>query len=353
MGMKRQIVLAAMLLFALAAIAYPQPDPPQERPGRGKAATELPALIWNPLNFPSGDSLHQTLLTAGYQSTLTDSLALFIDSLANYHLFIIAGIYEHGEWPILREPDFRPFQPAILSFLNSGGRIYWEGAVSLSNIDYQQNDTLGDFFLAGNTLTYTYPFYYLTGSDSTIFGDIDSLGYNSGGDRTDMLISAWRSGLPYVLHAPEAGPSTTTKATVSEVGNTRTMLTNFSWSRLHDGYTDTRVDLIHDVMDWLSGTVGVEDEPGPAMPSAFSLSQNYPNPFNAQTAIEYALPRAAAVKLEIFDILGQRVITLIDGPKPAGYHRATWDASGRSSGLYFYRIVADGESKSRRMTLIK
>jgi flagellar hook assembly protein FlgD len=89
------------------------------------------------------------------------------------------------------------------------------------------------------------------------------------------------------------------------------------------------------------------------MPSAFSLSQNYPNPFNAQTAIEYALPRAAAVKLEIFDILGQRVITLIDGPKPAGYHRATWDASGRSSGLYFYRIVADGESKSRRMTLIK
>jgi hypothetical protein len=329
------------------------PDPPMERPGRGKAAVELPALIWNPLNFASGDSLHQSLLDAGYQSTLTDSLAPFMDSLSNYHIFVIGGMYEHGDWPLLGEPEIGPFASAIFAFLDGGGRLYWEGAVSYAALIDNGYDALFSYFYADPMLLVTYPYSFIRGWDGTFFEDIDSLGYNGGGEPTDLVWSYWDT-IAEVIQAPEAGRNRgTNKATVYETGQTRTMLANFSWARLHDGYTNTRVDLIHNVMDWLSGTVDIEEGPGPAVPAKFSLSQNYPNPFNAATTIEYALPHATVVRLEVFDILGQRVATVIDGPKPAGYHRARWNAAGLPSGIYFARLRAGNYTAIKKMTLLK
>jgi hypothetical protein len=284
---------------------------------------------------------------------LTDSLEPFIDSLSGYHLFIIAGVYEHGEWPTLSESLFSPFQPAILNFLNGGGRLYWEGAMALSDITSGGNDTLFDYFNAGPLDLITYPFSYIRGREGSFFEAIDSLGYNSGDDATDYVMSY--SGIDReIIQAPEAGQNRgTNKATIYETGNTRTMLANFAWSRLHDGYANTRVELIQDVMDWLSGTVGVEEDPGQAVPAQFSLSQNFPNPFNAATTIEYALPQAAAVRLEVFDIVGQRIATLVDGPQPAGYHRATWNAGGQSSGIYFVKLRAGNRAATGKMTLVK
>jgi hypothetical protein len=91
---------------------------------------------------------------------------------------------------------------------------------------------------------------------------------------------------------------------------------------------------------------------GGMVPRAATLGQNYPNPFNTQTRIEYSLSSEAAVTIEIFDILGRRVAMLADGPRPAGRHSVVWDASGRPSGVYAYRIAgADGQTK--RMTLLK
>ena len=68
------------------------------------------------------------------------------------------------------------------------------------------------------------------------------------------------------------------------------------------------------------------------LPARLHLGQNYPNPFNPSTIIPYQLPAATQVRLEVFNILGQRVATLVDGERPAGFHTATWnatDASGR------------------------
>jgi len=85
------------------------------------------------------------------------------------------------------------------------------------------------------------------------------------------------------------------------------------------------------------------------LPKEFSLSQNYPNPFNPVTSIRYALPVKSVVKLELFNILGQRVQTLVNEERPAGYHLVQWngvDESGNSlgSGVYFVRISARGEN---------
>ncbi|MDE2737192.1 MAG: ankyrin repeat domain-containing protein [Gemmatimonadota bacterium] len=94
-----------------------------------------------------------------------------------------------------------------------------------------------------------------------------------------------------------------------------------------------------------------------ALPADFALGQNYPNPFNPSTLIPYQLPAAAHVRLEVFNMLGQRLIRLVNGERSAGVHTARWDgtdAAGRAvgAGVYIYRLSSGGMEASRRMVLI-
>jgi len=89
------------------------------------------------------------------------------------------------------------------------------------------------------------------------------------------------------------------------------------------------------------------------LPKEYALLQNYPNPFNAQSISNYALPSEGRVELTVFNLLGQKVATLIDGHQEAGYHSITWDASHNSSGIYFYKLNAGGHQFVKRMMLIK
>lgn len=89
------------------------------------------------------------------------------------------------------------------------------------------------------------------------------------------------------------------------------------------------------------------------IPSQYALGQNYPNPFNPSTMIRYDLPRASVVKLEVFDILGRRVATLVNGQMPAGRHEAKLDAGNLSSGQYLVRIQAGRFAQVRSITLMK
>ncbi|MBN1559811.1 T9SS type A sorting domain-containing protein [candidate division KSB1 bacterium] len=96
----------------------------------------------------------------------------------------------------------------------------------------------------------------------------------------------------------------------------------------------------------------------PAMPIAHSLSQNYPNPFNPTTAISYALPERSEMMLNVYDIHGKLVRTLVTGLQPAGAYTITWDGvnnAGESvpSGIYLYRMTAGSFVKTERMTLLK
>jgi len=89
------------------------------------------------------------------------------------------------------------------------------------------------------------------------------------------------------------------------------------------------------------------------LPRSFELYQNYPNPFNPVTNIKFALPKPADVKIDIFNILGQHVATLLNTNKPAGYHLINFDANRYASGLYFYTIAADNFYKVKKMMLVK
>jgi len=98
--------------------------------------------------------------------------------------------------------------------------------------------------------------------------------------------------------------------------------------------------------------VSVEDE-GIALPQEYALHQNYPNPFNPSTTIEFALPQSSSVSLEVFNVLGEEVTTLVDTEMRAGSHRVLWDASGKASGVYFYRLTAGEYAETRRMLLLR
>jgi hypothetical protein len=89
------------------------------------------------------------------------------------------------------------------------------------------------------------------------------------------------------------------------------------------------------------------------LPSEFALLTNYPNPFNASTVISYQLPTTSHVKLEIYNISGRKVATLVDSKEQGGYRSVTWDASEVSSGVYFYKLTAGDFTQTRRMMLVK
>ncbi|MGD1045807.1 MAG: cellulase family glycosylhydrolase [Bacteroidota bacterium] len=78
------------------------------------------------------------------------------------------------------------------------------------------------------------------------------------------------------------------------------------------------------------------------VPLKYNLRQNYPNPFNPSTIISYSLPEEAKVKIEIYNLLGQKVAALVDRIEVPGNHSVTWDAHNYSSGTYFYRMTAEG-----------
>jgi hypothetical protein len=89
------------------------------------------------------------------------------------------------------------------------------------------------------------------------------------------------------------------------------------------------------------------------IPARFSLSQNYPNPFNPKTIINYELQITNDVELSVYNLIGQKVTTLVSEKQRAGHHQAEWDASGFASGIYYYRIKAGEFQDVKKMILLR
>ncbi|MFA5805320.1 MAG: T9SS type A sorting domain-containing protein [Melioribacteraceae bacterium] len=91
---------------------------------------------------------------------------------------------------------------------------------------------------------------------------------------------------------------------------------------------------------WSFKTNTSTDVKSEEMPTIFSLSQNYPNPFNPATIFKFGIPKESKVKLEIYNVLGQRIVQLVDETKSAGYYSVNWNASNFASGVYIYKLEA-------------
>jgi hypothetical protein len=163
------------------------------------------------------------------------------------------------------------------------------------------------------------------------------------GDDTPLAIerpAAWRDSIG--IHVYAVGQDTFIEVTKSVTKETIT----FDWNHFVAG-----VEILYYVLT--SDVVGAVGETPSATPREFQLFQNYPNPFNAATKIAFALPHASRVKLEVFNLVGQRVATLADGHFNRGYHFVRFDASGLPSGVYIYRIETGRFGQSRKLIALK
>ncbi len=159
------------------------------------------------------------------------------------------------------------------------------------------------------------------------FSDLRVTKYNPAGD----LI--W-----YVLY-PGSGPSTFYAAEDMAIDNLNNVYVTGT------GYNNT-------ITVKYSQTTGIEPISN-EIPLKFNLSQNYPNPFNPVTKINYTLPTSTYVSLKVYDVLGNEIETLIMVKQNAGNHSAAFDGSGIASGIYFYKLVTDNFSETKKMILIK
>jgi hypothetical protein len=127
--------------------------------------------------------------------------------------------------------------------------------------------------------------------------------------------------------------------------------------RVTDSSIPPLTDIQHLTLVVIQGS-DVEDGSDPVLPEDFVLRQNHPNPFNSSTLIEYNLPERVHVNVAIFNILGQRIRSLVDAEEAVGSHAVEWD--GRSdnghemaTGVYFYRVTAGDHVEVKKMLLLK
>jgi hypothetical protein len=101
-----------------------------------------------------------------------------------------------------------------------------------------------------------------------------------------------------------------------------------------------------------SSVTGIQGN-GNGLPTTYELSQNYPNPFNPTTIIKYSIPKAQFVTLTVYNVLGQKVVTLVNERQGAGYYEANFNADRFASGVYFYILKAGHFVSTQKMLLLK
>lgn len=104
---------------------------------------------------------------------------------------------------------------------------------------------------------------------------------------------------------------------------------------------------------YFQNTTDVKEEFSSGNPDSFSLTQNYPNPFNPATKILYSVPETQKVILKVFNVLGNEIMTLVNGEKTKGSYSINLDMAGYPSGVYFYKIQTEKFTETKKMTLTK
>lgn len=128
-----------------------------------------------------------------------------------------------------------------------------------------------------------------------------------------------------------------------------------SWKAINEGLEGTFIAWLESNSRYLfAGPSGLWRRPLSEMiTSEFALEQNYPNPFNPTTTIRFSLPHSSFLTLKVFNLLGEEVVSLISEIFPAGNYSSQWNASGRASGVYFYRMVAGSFVETKKMILLR
>jgi len=254
-------------------------------------------------------------------------------------------------------------EDSILSFLDSGGRLFLTGQNIVENLstssrlltDYLQvsyggeSSTVAAREVDSNPITSGVGIFGLTGSGgANNQSSLDIL--NPTGSSKAALYYGLSGGIVAALSVENS------------VSGSKLFLTGFGFEGIigNNNTLSKPSDLMARVLNWFGLDVtitGTEDE-DLLVPAEFSLEQNYPNPFNPSTMISFSLKEDANITLVVYSILGNKVATVYSGRAGMGRHEFEWNGendSGRavSSGIYLYRLEVGVNSLTRKMLLLK
>ncbi len=194
---------------------------------------------------------------------------------------------------------------------------------------------------------------------------IVTAGMNGAGNQTsrDVLVPAPGTQAAIVYDSTTGDVAATTRYTHQT--DSRVVFFGFGFEAINrsnpaDTTQATRLQVMENVIDFLTGEVGIGDggDGAERIPRAYALSQNYPNPFNPMTTISFTVPERDRVTLDVYDLRGRRISRLMDKFVMPGYYSVQWDGrdeGGRrlASGVYLYRLEAGDKVLTRRMLLVK
>lgn len=260
---------------------------------------------------------------------------------------ISSGIIIQDENIFARSVD--EFGEGTFSF--TGNVLPSDGTYRTMEIRYNPNNQSVDYFLDGTPIAsnpYTSgrkPDYMYFGQRNDVSGaymDIDNISVERLHSPFDWLTTESFGGV--VAPGESQTVNLTLNATDVETGSYETILLVRS---------NDPANPVIEVPVSANIEMATSSEITSEVPQRLELAQNYPNPFNPTTTIQFSLNRSSDVTLEVFNITGQRVATLINGSMSAGSHQHTFDASSLSSGIYMYRLITPEQMLTRQMILIK
>ncbi len=250
---------------------------------------------------------------------------------------------------------------ATIDFLANGGDQYPFRGIPFSSIGVSYQGAFADFIqneLGGNISSTQYPEQglgriiindvplpvELSSFTSSVIGSSVTLNWSTSSELNNMSFDIEKS---------NGGNGTWTVAGTVAGSGTTNEVRNYSFTDkgLASGTYEYRLKQTdyngNFEYHYLSGEVII------GIPVEFSLSQNYPNPFNPSTKINFDIPANSLVTLKVYDVIGNEVMTLVNGQKEAGSYTVNFNASNLSSGIYIYKIQAGDFSAIKKMTLIK
>jgi hypothetical protein len=288
---------------------------------------------------PVSGALFLANLPSGYTGAQASAILGNEPPTGTQAALVLLGIYSNNH--VLSQDEAAP----LVSFANNGGSLYMEGGDTWY---YDPSTSLHSMFGIVGTSDGTSDLGTVDGEVGT-FAEGMHLQYAGENSYIDHLSSNHASSYPL---ARNTAP-TYFCAVAGDFGTYRSV--GASWEiggfAPGSGYTDPDV-LAEAVLSFLLGITDAPELEDPFIPVVLSLSAA-PNPFNPTTSFTIDLPTSSFVLLEVFDVLGRRAATLVEGSMAAGSHEVSWDATDVASGVYFARLTTENTTATTKVTLLK
>lgn len=322
----------------------------------GYSTTKIVNVVRNPNGTQDADFASNQTYTISHSGVDEVGSTMFTDSIASatQKIGVRVNMYSyafsaapHNNYVIVRY-DIQNMSGATISNLYAGLFFDWDiQNYSTNKTDYDSSRNLGyawDAGSAGSVYCGTRIFEQAAGYRGLI--------NNANIDLSDAAKFNWLSGgvvrdttTEDIHYAVSSGPYT--------IANGASVIVAFALIGGTD-LADLQASADAALAKWneIKTSLDVDEKGGP-LPTVYSLSQNYPNPFNPTTEIKYQTSEVGNVLLKIYDVLGREVATLVNERKPAGTYSVRWNAEGVPSGVYFYRVIANGYVETKKMILMR